>query len=855
MLFRQIKKKYPPSIMAICTPKRIYNEQALESWLEKISRPWDSFFTRQELSLGREIYRNGEIRELELKEFDAIIHAKFDQEDCYTVIEWSKGKFTIRGSSDDKLLVRALAVAGLLDTEELVSEQSSPLPKQKEVKKEITDKERIISALLKRKKDSTPAPVVKENARPLYLEFGAQKEGLVFKASWRDANKKLIQALKSETFTPGDANASEREKLISLASLARKGGFKFNSKLGFYVMHDIKKMQTFFRDEFDEKWKDKFEVQLEAGVERLSHGEQVVDVEIDIQGCEGGTLDFCWNMCIKDEVLDAEQARELIRKTGEPVLIPSFGILKLEEEKTHLLATWKRWLDLYTDGKIPRYVLFSLFGEEQIKLKLSPELKNWKDSLFQLPKDADSKLPTILRAYQQQGVRWLWHLCDRNCHGLLADEMGLGKTIQILSIISARDIYNLPNLVVCPASVVPVWQKEIERYFPHIRTEVLRSGHDFYKKHNEKTLWIASYAQLRMHKFLLDTIEFGYVILDEAQLIKNPEAKVSQACMRIRGKHRIVLTGTPLENKYLDLWTIFRFLMPGLLGTRKNFEDQVVEQGIGIRDRIKKQIAPFVLRRTKADVLKELPCKTEMDSECPLTETQQKEYERLTKEGVKLLGEDIPKAVKEKSLSFLTLLTRLRQVCCDPALLPWKESGLDESGKIIVLIEKLTEVLANGHKVVIFSQFVSLLKRIELAINTNFPGMPYYQLTGKTLDRARPVNEFQNLEGPGIFLVSLRAGGTGITLHSADYVFLMDPWWNPAVEEQAIDRVHRMGQEKPVFVYRMIAPRTIESRIQKLKSDKKGIFTGILGGLNDISDIRNYFNSLSELIELLPEEN
>ena len=272
----------------------------------------------------------------------------------------------------------------------------------------------------------------------------------------------------------------------------------------------------------------------------------------------------------------------------------------------------------------------------------------------------------------------------------------------------------------CPASVVPVWEREICRFFPQLKVDILKSGNDFYKC-KSRTLWIGSYTQLRMHKFLLDTMEFGYVILDEAQLIKNPDSKVSQACMRIRSKHRIVLTGTPLENRYLDLWTIFRFLMPGLLGTRKKFEEEVATEGSSIRNRIKKQIAPFVLRRTKQDVLKELPSKTEIDCVCPLSNTQRQEYQRLTKDGVRNLGEDIPKAVRERSLSFLTLLTRLRQTCCDPALLPWMDAPLEESGKISVLMEKLSEILANGHKVVVFSQFVSLLARIEQAMNAQFP--------------------------------------------------------------------------------------------------------------------------------------
>lgn len=832
--------------MAVCIQKRVYDNVALDSWKEKIKHSWETFFTKQELKLGREIYRNGEIRELELTEYDIIVHAKFDQDMCYGLVEWSKGKFNIKGSSKDKLLARSLAVAGLYDVEALVAKSAGA--EEVDSVKSVPDRAALIEQTMAIRKKSK-----EQQARDLVLEFNLEKKGIVFKALWQDDEVTRLPALKSETYTPGDANELEREKLIGLASVARKNGFKYNSKQGIYELKDLEKIKVFMDGQFEDKWGGRFIIENDDGITSLSKGIQRVDLLVDLDTQESGALDFCWHMSVDGRILEAEDARELIRNTGKPVIVPQVGLIELEEEKMEMLATWQRWLSLYSDGMVPRYALFSLFGEEPIKLVLSTELKKWKDSLYQM-NEGKHDLPDFLRPYQKQGVKWMAHICDRDCHGLLADEMGLGKTIQVLSFITSRNIYDLPNLIVCPAGVVPVWQKEIERFFPHLRVDVLRSGHDFYKT-DKDVLWLASYTQLRMHKFLLDSVNFGYVILDEAQLIKNPEAKVSQACMEIRSKHRLVLTGTPLENKYLDLWTIFRFLMPGLLGTRKHFED-LMNSGDPkkFRERIKKQIAPFVLRRTKQDVLKELPDKTETDLICPLTELQRREYSRLTREGVKELGEDIPRAVSERSLSFLTLLTRLRQTCCDPSLLPWMSSEYGESGKILMLVDKLTEILNNGHKVVVFSQFVSLLARVARAINAEFPQVPIYHLTGKTLDRAKPVDEFQNLDGEGVILVSLRAGGTGITLHSADYVFLMDPWWNPAVEEQAIDRVHRFGQDKPVFVYRMVTEGTIEARIQKLKSDKKGIFSGILGGMSDISDIKNYFDSLSELIELLPED-
>lgn len=832
--------------MAVCIQKRIYNESNLSLWKEKVTKAWHTFFTKQELNLGREIYRNGEIRELELNDNDIIVHARFDQDECYALIEWDKGSFHVRGSTKDKLLARSLAVAGLYDVEELVSKG----PKRESVSSGIHVPDRT---LLKNELHKPQKSNGAQESRELTLDFYLSMQGLHFQAHWNEKDTK-VPALKSDQYTPSDTNALEREKLIGLASMARRSGFKFNSTNGDYCLKEIDKILLFINEEFDKKWQERYFSYFREGAERLKEGIKNPEIVVDLDAVDEGTLDFCWNMNIDEYVLSADEARHLIRKTGEVVVMPKLGIVQLQAEKTDLLATWRRWLNLYTDGKIPRYVLFSSFGEEPITMTLSAELKKWKDSLFHLPQESSrsEKIPNFLRPYQQQGVRWLSHLCDRNCHGLLADEMGLGKTIQVLSFINSRAIYDLPNLIVCPASVVPVWQNEIGRFFPDLKINVLKSGNDFYKC-EDNVIWISSYTQLRMHKYLLDITEFGYVILDEAQLIKNPDAKVTQACFRIRGKHRIVLTGTPLENKYLDLWTLFRFLMPGLLGTRRHFENQILNDSKKVRDQIKKQIAPFVLRRTKRDVLKELPAKTENECICPLTDLQREEYSRLSREGVRELGEDIPKAVRERSLSFLTLLTRLRQTCCDPALLPWMDVPFEHSGKIMVLMEKLSEILANGHKVVIFSQFVTLLARIEKAIRFNFKDTPIFQLTGKTIDRAKPVLEFQEQEGEGIMLVSLRAGGTGITLHSADYVFLMDPWWNPAVEEQAIDRVHRFGQDKPVFVYRMITEGTIEARIQKLKSDKKGIFSGILGEMNDITNMKHYFDSLSDLIGLLPE--
>ena len=373
-------------------------------------------------------------------------------------------------------------------------------------------------------------------------------------------------------------------------------------------------------------------------------------------------------------------------------------------------------------------------------------------------------------------------------------------------------------------------------------------------------LWIASYTQLRRHKHLLEGTQFGYAVLDEAQQIKNPDAKVTQACCAIQAECRLALTGTPIENRLLDLWTLFRFLMPGLLGSRRRFEDAVESDNSGFREtfteRVRQQLTPFILRRQKDMVGKDLPRKVEMDLICPVTDLQGQIYEKLLDRGRDELGNDLQSAVQAQSMHFFSLLTRLRQACCDPGLIPDVNTDIQQSGKIQMLLSRLEEALCGdgARKVVIFSQFLRLLKRLKPLLKTTFPKVALLELSGETKDRAKPVEIFQNTKEPAVILVSLRAGGTGITLHAADYVFLIDPWWNPAVEEQAVDRVHRIGQDRRVFVYRMITQGTIEERIQHLKKEKRELFESTLGHLGSAKDLAEHFGDLEELAKLLPPE-
>jgi SNF2 family DNA or RNA helicase len=609
---------------------------------------------------------------------------------------------------------------------------------------------------------------------------------------------------------------------------------------------------------------------LDLDAQSLAAGVKQVKIIGRVESAGKADMRVDWRLKLGKRWLDPEDAERLAKAGRGTHIVKGLGLVRIAEEQTEALAEWRVAAASGSEAAQtwPRYMVFSLFGERGAELDLEQELQEWRSALepkLGEPGDAAAaevvELPDFLRPYQAHGVRWMANLRAQACHGLLADEMGLGKTLQVLTLINAYPFEAKDSLIVCPASVVPVWENEVKHWYPHLDTAVLRSGQTFEAPSGHKPkLWIASYTQLRRHKHLLEGSEFGYAVLDEAQQIKNPEAKVTHACCAIRAECRLALTGTPIENRLLDVWTLFRFIMPGLLGSRRRFEDAAISPDPSVRksleQALRKQIAPFLLRRKKDKVGKDLPPKVEMDLICPITEMQRQVYEGLLNKGREQMGDDLQVAMQSNSMNFFTLLTRLRQACCDPGLIPEMDADPMHSGKIQMLLTRLGEALtgSGARKVVIFSQFVQLLKRVKPLIQQEFPDVDLLELTGHTKNRSKPVETFQKKEGPAVILVSLRAGGTGITLHAADYVFLLDPWWNPAVESQAVDRVHRIGQRKRVFVYRMITQGTIEERIQHLKAEKRELFENTLGNLGSASDLREHFGDLQELAKLLPPE-
>lgn len=822
---------------------RLYSKQSLERWSGRLSPLWEEAFDEAALRQGRTLYKKGAIREISLNEDDAIMVCRVGKSESYSVVEWGESRLNVRSSCGDSGFGEAIAVAGLLEIEELLADEDlsliqtneEPGKSEPEATTETTD-------------DSEVAREGKSAARILHLVLDTHHKGLICEAYWLDEDGSRAPALSHKDGSPRANNSEERGRLIVLAARARKANFQFSSDFNGYLLEDLREVAFFIQNVWP-TWRKWFSTEERANVRHIQKGIREIQLGAKAGRRRSGSLDIQWVFDSGRRILDADLAEKLMERQDEPILVPELGIVKLSSDSRQILGAWQD-LESESGGAVEPYHIFSLFGEGGPKVELSEELLEWKERLLLSPQEGQQAYLDCLRPYQREGVAWMARLLNNNCHCLLADEMGLGKTLQVIALLSALRRPEERALVVCPASVVPVWISEFAKFAPDIRVgRFYGRGSD----HEEDGLQVSviSYALLRSRIDQVARREFEYAIIDEAQFIKNPDSKVSRSVRRIRANKRIALTGTPIENRPLDIWPAFQFLMPGLMGSRTSFERTLAENPGASKARIKAQIAPFMLRRTKEQVAKELPEKVIIDQACPITPLQAREYSRICVEGIARLGDDLGAAIKSNRFGTLSLLTRLRQASCDPQLLPWVEAGIEESGKLMVLLEKLIEVLGTGHKVVIFSQFVRFLKRAREMIEASFPELPIFELTGSTADRETPVREFQNTEQTAAMLVSLRAASVGITLHTADYVFLLDPWWNPAVESQAIDRVHRIGQTNTVFVYRLLAEGTIEEKIRELQREKQDLFETLISDTRLGTDlVADSVKSLQALLAL-----
>lgn len=543
--------------------------------------------------------------------------------------------------------------------------------------------------------------------------------------------------------------------------------------------------------------------------------------------------------------LTAADLQRLQTATGRFIKLPDAGWLELDTATVQ--EAHEAFADLGVDGLVP---VAQRLGLEQAAHLDAEGLRRFGDSamaqalrksLAEFSGIPSTPLPeninAELRPYQKGGFDFLCHLSRHKLGGILADDMGLGKTLQTLAWLTwlkATNAAHRPALVICPASVVHNWRREANRFTPSMSVLVLESGsarHNLRKQIPQHDLIVTNYALLRRDLEALQKFAFCVVVLDEAQFIKNPDAQITQSVKQLKADQHLALTGTPLENRLLDLWSIVDFVQPGYLGTQQKFREKYEPKGENAADeqriarrRLSAKLRPLMMRRLKREVAHDLPDRIEQRRDCELGEAQRKLYlAELRRSREQVMNAVAEQGLGRSTIHVLAALTRLRQICCHPHLV-----GSDAvSGKTETLFELLEPLMAENQKVLLFSQFVQMLKILEKECAAR--QIPTHMLTGETKDRQQVTQTFQNDANGSVFLLSLRAAGTGLNLTTASYVVLYDPWWNPAVEAQAIDRSHRIGQTDTVNAYRLIAPGTVEEKIWELQQRKAQTIADVLG--------------------------
>jgi superfamily II DNA or RNA helicase len=484
-------------------------------------------------------------------------------------------------------------------------------------------------------------------------------------------------------------------------------------------------------------------------------------------------------------------------------------------------------------------------------------------------------LEKVLRPYQKHGVAWLRFLRENGFGGILADEMGLGKTLQVLAFLCSRrreeadtagnvddrlltSAATMPSLVVCPTSLVFNWMAEAKKFTPALRVLALHGPdrHPLFNRIPQSDLVVTSYALIRRDADRYRELEFDTVVLDEAQHIKNRQTQNAQAVKSVRARHRLVLTGTPLENSVLDLWSIFDFLMPGYLGAAQDFRERYElpiarDRNSDAASRLSRRLRPFLLRRLKREVAADLPAKLEQVSFCEMTADQRAVYQQVIEASRKEVLDAVgAQGLAKSRMVVLSALLRLRQVCCDLRLLKLDRAGQEPgapSGKLELFAELLEEVMDGGHRVLVFSQFVSMLALLKDKLTAE--GIEFSYLDGSTTNRGEVVERFQNTPAIPVFLISLKAGGVGLNLTGADTVIHFDPWWNPAVEDQATDRAHRIGQTRVVTSYKLITRDTVEEKILLLQQKKRDLIKATLGSEEELAEALSW-EDIQELLEV-----
>ncbi|MDR1323554.1 MAG: DEAD/DEAH box helicase, partial [Candidatus Margulisbacteria bacterium] len=573
-------------------------------------------------------------------------------------------------------------------------------------------------------------------------------------------------------------------------------------------------------------------------LEQFVYTDQAFSVDLTFTQSSGiDWFDFTPLYKIKDNVFTHAQIEELIADNKEYVRLNDGSLIKVPKQEFAYLQSYLAGRSKKTAAgkyQVRKYDLYYLYSgvREQMSAQVDASLQTLLAALENFSGVAAAPLPTGVqgqpRHYQLHGFNWLYFLHEHSFHGILADDMGLGKTLQVLLLLASlkqSGRLEYPALIVAPTSVVYNWVAEINKFTPDLKVLVLSGSRDRILKFKEAANYnivITSYALLRNDLAHYSGQQFDYLVLDEAQYIKNPKTGIAKAVKCLQTRWRLALTGTPIENSLSELWSIFDFLMPGFLSSLSFFRAMYNDEP----ERVRKKIHPFILRRAKTEVLTDLPPKNEIDSFCELLPEQEALYLKvLQAQKRELLSALRATDINKMQLNILAGLLKLRQVCCHPALVK-DERLIVESAKFNQFKELTAEILANGSKVIVFSQFVEMLSIMRKYLDDE--KIKYAYLDGATKDRQRLIDDFNADAKTPVFLCSLKAGGVGINLTSANYVIIYDPWWNPAVEQQAMDRAHRIGQTKEVFVYKLITKGTVEEKILALQKKKKSLIDAVI---------------------------
>ncbi len=568
-------------------------------------------------------------------------------------------------------------------------------------------------------------------------------------------------------------------------------------------------------------------------------------VSLDVAEAGIDWFDLKVALNISDTTLTADELKLLLNARGGYVRLGKKGWRRLQfnltKEDDEQLA--RLGLDAKDFSAEPQRFHALQLADDAAKKFLEPErVEKIQRRASELKTRVSPAQPQAIsaemRPYQTEGFHFLAYLTSNSFGGVLADDMGLGKTLQTLAwlawlreqTVPSEPCALNPSLVVCPKSVMDNWRAEAGRFCPGLRVRLWRgeAADELPAAREAADLIVINYAQLRSLSPAIANAQWLAAILDEAQYIKNPDSQTTQAARALKASHRLALTGTPIENRLLDLWSIFNFAMPGALGNRTHFLRRFDAKDDPLaRRRLAARVRPFLLRRTKGQVAKDLPDRIEEDLLCEMEGEQKTLYNaELKRARLLILGVQTNAQLNEERFNILTSLLRLRQICCHPALVNDKLRNA-ESAKVSALEDLLEPLMEEGHKVLVFSQFVTMLDLLREKMTER--EWPHYYLAGETENRGELVQKFQTHKGGAVFLISLKAGGFGLNLTAASYVVLFDPWWNPAVENQAIDRTHRIGQTSKVMAYRLLMRESIEQKIRALQKQKAALADDVLG--------------------------